>query len=189
MIVQFYKTKFGVVCYKSMNNWNIMYFVNVFFHKNLIYNREYPRLYCRRDTKPTEWKEWPISAKVCVTKFILASERSWECPVSWVWLETLLALWDGDLTAAGGFFEKLHLSNEQELFLSIPTQREVYFLCQFCQTLTCGTAPNNSTHAWSVIATCLPLTDHGDCPRYQAKNFKEAFPDVCLCHFKFKHWK
>lgn len=56
MIVQFYKTKFGVVCYKSMNNWNIMYFVNVFFHKNLIYNREYPRLYCRRDTKPNRMK-------------------------------------------------------------------------------------------------------------------------------------
>lgn len=105
--------------------------------------------------------------------------------VNWVGFETLFTQWDGALTAAGSFFEKFHFSNEHKQFLSILTQCEVYFLCQFYHTLTCGAALNNSTPVWSVAATSYPLTDHIGCPLYPEKeNSEEAFPNVHL-HLPF----
>lgn len=97
---------------------------------------------------------------------------------NWVGLETLYTRWGGALAAAGSFCEKLHFSNKHKPFLSVATQHEVYFLCQFGHTLTCGTAPNNSTHAWSVTATSSPLTDHAGCPLYPGEaNSGEALPN------------
>lgn len=139
-----------------------------------------------------ERKEWPKSASGCVCKQVHSGIKSplgpWFQSSLWTGLnETIFTLWDGDLTVAGSFSEKLPFSNEQKLFLSILAQCEVYFFCQCCQTLTCSTAPNNSTHAWSLTSASFPLTDHGDCPleqppwkRIRRKRFQIY---ASICHF------
>lgn len=90
---------------------------------------------------------------VCMylTKFILASKPSWDCFQSNQWTglnETIFTLWDGDLTAAGSFFEKLCFYNEQEPFLSILTQCEVYFFMSVLPNLDMQYSPKQ-------LNTCL----------------------------------
>lgn len=135
-----------------------------------------------------ERKEESNSSGVCVTKFILASNPSWDCFQSnrWTGLDLKpfslsgMELW---LQQAGFLKSFTSLMNTQ--FLSILTQCDVYFLCQFYHTLTCGAALNNSTPVWSVAATSYPLTDHVGCPLYPEKeNSEEAFPNVHL-HLSF----
>lgn len=52
--------------------------------------------------------------------------------------------------------------------LSTQTRREVYFLCQFCRTLTRCT-PCTDQQIWSVAAIPCPLTKQRCCPLHQVK--------------------
>lgn len=168
------------------SSWQLGHYVLCkYFPTDLIYDLKYPWLYFRKDRKHSK-KRMAKFCK-CVCKKVHSGIKSllglcfrsnqwtgfdWE-PFSLCGMEIRLQ--------QVAFFEKLRLSNEQEPFLSILTQCEVYFLCQFCQTLTWGTAPDNSTHVWSATATSFPLTDRVGCPLYPVKeNSEGVFPRLSI---------